>query len=359
MLALCEGGSIPSASELKPVSELAAEASDPLVKCALLRALAAVLVLGAEYMPALEIVRRALLEAEEFHLDFVRPHTLVSQAAANIGLRRFADASAVLLEIEAAARHMNDPYLAANADIQRCRLLLSEGSRKAALDAVSGTWSRGPTPARQMEFAVTRAAAIACNGDPEVALNELKRVEDTSRWLEPQHLLRWTRSVCLLMLERKQAQELVKEAYAATVATQAFDVFLFAQRLHPLILATLAEDHGLHARLADLLARANDEQRGRAYGIAPARAAPGEEHGLTKREREVYSLLAEGRSNREIAHALFISEVTVKVHVRHILRKLGVRTRTEAAIQATRMRQPQVPAVGYREPLPDEPDPQR
>ena len=357
MLALCEDGSISSASELKPISELAADAGDPLVKCALLRALAAVLVLGAEYVPALEIVDRALYEADHFHLDFVRPHMLVSQAAANIGLRRFSDASAVLLEIEAAARHMNDPYLAANADIQRCRLLLSEGSPKAALDAVSGTWSRGPTPARQMEFGVTRAAAIACNGDPDLALDELKRVEDMSRWLEPQLLLRWAQSMCLLMLEKEQAQELVRQAYAATVATQAFDVFLFAQRLHPLILGTLAEDETLHERLADLLARANDEHRGRAYGIAPTRPTLSEPHRLTKREREVYSLLAEGRSNREIARALFISEVTVKVHVRHILRKLGVRTRTEAAIQATRMRQPQERAVVHRESLPNDSDP--
>src|SRR5205823_10963554 len=125
---------------------------DPLIKCALLRALAAVLVLGAEYVPALEIVERALREAKQFHLDFVRPHTLVSQAAANIGLRRFNDATAVLREVETAAQEMNDSYLAANADIQRCRLLLSQGSAKAALDAASGSWSRGPTPARQMEF---------------------------------------------------------------------------------------------------------------------------------------------------------------------------------------------------------------
>jgi two-component system nitrate/nitrite response regulator NarL len=55
---------------------------------------------------------------------------------------------------------------------------------------------------------------------------------------------------------------------------------------------------------------------------------------LTRRETEVYGLLSQGLSNKEIAMALFISESTAKVHVRHILKKLGVRTRTEAALKA-------------------------
>jgi DNA-binding NarL/FixJ family response regulator len=52
---------------------------------------------------------------------------------------------------------------------------------------------------------------------------------------------------------------------------------------------------------------------------------------LSHREREVYELLAQGRSNRDIARTLFISESTTKVHVRHIFEKLGVRSRAEAA----------------------------
>ncbi len=57
---------------------------------------------------------------------------------------------------------------------------------------------------------------------------------------------------------------------------------------------------------------------------------------LTVREREVVRLLARGLGNREIARELFIAENTVKNHVRAILEKLGVRTRTEAAMLAAR-----------------------
>jgi DNA-binding NarL/FixJ family response regulator len=52
---------------------------------------------------------------------------------------------------------------------------------------------------------------------------------------------------------------------------------------------------------------------------------------LSQREREVYELLVQGRTNKEIASALFISESTTKVHVRHIFEKLGVHSRAEAA----------------------------
>lgn len=52
--------------------------------------------------------------------------------------------------------------------------------------------------------------------------------------------------------------------------------------------------------------------------------------GLTQREQDTLALLSEGRSNSEIARELFISECTVKFHVRHIFEKLDVRNRVEA-----------------------------
>jgi DNA-binding NarL/FixJ family response regulator len=57
---------------------------------------------------------------------------------------------------------------------------------------------------------------------------------------------------------------------------------------------------------------------------------------LTARERDVLAELARGRSNREIARALRLSEKTVKTHVSAILGKLGVQDRTQAALHAVR-----------------------
>lgn len=78
----------------------------------------------------------------------------------------------------------------------------------------------------------------------------------------------------------------------------------------------------LHPDVAGLLA-AGDAQ-------PPAMAR------LTGREREVLTEIARGRSNREIARALALSEKTVKTHVSGILTKLGVQDRTQAALFAVR-----------------------
>ena len=57
---------------------------------------------------------------------------------------------------------------------------------------------------------------------------------------------------------------------------------------------------------------------------------------LTERETEVLKLLARGQANKQIARSLYIGEKTVKTHVRRILIKLNVRSRTQAALYAAR-----------------------
>ncbi len=58
-------------------------------------------------------------------------------------------------------------------------------------------------------------------------------------------------------------------------------------------------------------------------------------HQLSPREREILVLIAKGDSNKHIARALDIAETTVKIHVQHILRKLGLSNRVHAAVYAT------------------------
>ena len=64
--------------------------------------------------------------------------------------------------------------------------------------------------------------------------------------------------------------------------------------------------------------------------------APESPEDLTERETEVLKLLAQGQANKQIASSLFVSEKTVKAHVSSILMKLGVQSRTQAALHAVR-----------------------
>ncbi len=69
---------------------------------------------------------------------------------------------------------------------------------------------------------------------------------------------------------------------------------------------------------------------------APARgdAAPADKDKLSPREREIMAFLAKGASNKEIARDLALAESTVKIHVQHILRKLNLSSRVQAAVYA-------------------------
>ena len=79
-----------------------------------------------------------------------------------------------------------------------------------------------------------------------------------------------------------------------------------------------------------------DELRRVTGALATPRLTADVEVPLTQRESEVLRQLAYGLTNKEIAQALHISYETVKEHVQHILRKIGVSDRTQAAVWAVR-----------------------
>jgi len=96
----------------------------------------------------------------------------------------------------------------------------------------------------------------------------------------------------------------------------------------------------------DLLAKLQEAARGRmplterltallAHSLrAEAQPKDPDQAGLTEQERRILELIAAGKSNKLIARELDIAEGTVKVHVKHLLRKLNLRSRVEAAVWA-------------------------
>ena len=139
------------------------------------------------------------------------------------------------------------------------------------------------------------------------------------------------------------------EEYVALwrAAVQAFDYGdVFEQARSRLYLAHALRISGSADEAAAELTRARStaQQLGAAPLLAaidavrgrPAAAGAPGLGALTDRERDVFGLVTQGRMNRQIATALFISEKTVSVHVSNILAKLGVHSRTEAAALARR-----------------------
>ena len=117
----------------------------------------------------------------------------------------------------------------------------------------------------------------------------------------------------------------------------AVDYVVTSYRANPELLAALLRDPSTAERAGYIVSRAADNDLAASIGLDTA-AVYSPVSTLSTREREVYDLLCEGLPNREIAKHLFISNETVKVHVRHVFDKVGIRSRTALALQAANRR---------------------
>jgi DNA-binding NarL/FixJ family response regulator len=131
---------------------------------------------------------------------------------------------------------------------------------------------------------------------------------------------------------RQVESETLARALAAAQSTGNFDAFVCAYRAFPPILLALPRLASVETGPFVTLLQSLDRPLAASIGLArPSRHPAVQGNSLTPREREVLELVGQGLTNREISRTLWISESTVKVHVRHLLEKLGARSRTEAA----------------------------
>ncbi|WP_067534808.1 helix-turn-helix transcriptional regulator [Nocardia crassostreae] len=156
----------------------------------------------------------------------------------------------------------------------------------------------------------------------------------TSTYLGQIELLLGKCAAALADRETAEADLAAAARICAAIGAPAFAVEADAER------ALLAARHGDAAAARALAERILPTARAldmppwieRLEAIMKSEAA----HSLSRREREVATLIAAGRTNREIAKSLFIAERTAQNHVQHILSKLGYTNRSQIAAWAAR-----------------------
>jgi LuxR family maltose regulon positive regulatory protein len=311
---------------------LAEECHDPMVRSSFLNILGHNLVLAAYYDEALDVAAEALQHAHQAQLAFAVPHALLFRAKAQLGLRRFALAQRSVEEALSQPA-LEDVHVAANASATAAKIQIARGRAREACEITARAWTLLPG-GMMSEFLATRALALACDGQ----ISECARTSDEAlragESIVGRVLTASTGAALAVMNQSEDAPRLVREAFARAVESGDVDSFVLVCRgLPDLATATAQYCVDRRSEFTEMLMRSHDRDLARRAGL-PTAFATEREPDLSKRENEVLDLVVEGLSNREIAARLFISEVTVKVHLRNIFAKMGVRSRTEAAVRA-------------------------
>ena len=306
--------------------------SDPLLVSSFQSTYSAVLGLVARYEDALEASAAFLATIERYRLDFARPYALCALALASAGLRHWDQADACVSEAIQIARKSRDAHAHQLCVSQHMRILAQQGRHQEAL-ALETPSVRSPLPAAKAEVLCSRALVLAAVGRVGEAHALADDVRGLSHAVEPAVLLAGVDAICALKAHDADAIERVVELEQTAFRTGAFDLLVTAYRSTPELLTVLLHASPHRDRLVGVIRSVGDEDLARAVGHAIF-AGGDPRHNLSRREREVYELLIEGLSNREIGKLLYIEESTVKVHAQHIYDKLGPRSRTALAVQA-------------------------
>jgi LuxR family maltose regulon positive regulatory protein len=304
------------------------QVEDPRVRSNVTYVIASALTQKAEYDLAREWLCEFFATAEEFGLEFAMPYANWTLAQAAIGQRRFGEAERALQSIEDIAARTHEHHHLLNARSLRARLLLQNGEPEAASRCVADPAAMPVIPSWKGEYLATRALASACMGDLTGSRRAQRLASAASAALEVRGLVLAARAVTALSNGRG-----VSTRIGALIETadrlEIWDPVVCALRSAPAVGDAVAANQQLRSQLEALYLRIGDLTLAKRAGFRTrANAAPRDV--LSPRELEVLGLIACGYKNREISRALFIAESTTKVHVRHVLEKLGVRTRAEA-----------------------------
>jgi DNA-binding CsgD family transcriptional regulator len=268
-------------------------------------------------------------DINEYDLEFARPHATWATALIRIGRRRFGEAERLLQTLEDGAAERGDEQHTLNARILRARLLLQTGKSEEAVALTDRDCPARLYPSWRGEFLATRAIALAALEQPEAADVLGEEALTVSRMVEVRMLVAAAKAISAAR-SRNPSNSLALLESATELGV--WDPVVCALRTFPALSDAFSHNPLWRERIELLYEASNDLGLARRAGFR-TRSNRSPKEILTPREFEVLGLIARGMRNAEIAKALFISQSTTKVHVRHILEKLGVRTRAEAVLR--------------------------
>jgi ATP/maltotriose-dependent transcriptional regulator MalT len=313
--------------------QLLDRSEDPVVRTGFLQTYGVALILAARYVEAASVARREIDEAQRLRLDWVLPHALEMQACAAAGLRDFHAALKTLSRVRRLAA--GNAHTELNVDVVTARIHLCNGAPERAIDLLQGRDGSATSPGMHGDFLATLGLCFVCARRLEEGRRLLDEAEEVTTHLEARTLSAFGRAVATYLSGSGAApeQEALREACGVARETGNYDAFVTSYRACPAMLRDLP-DVDDDAESFSSVVRSNDLGLATSFGLGPPPVERRSGEDLTRREREVLQLLGQGLTNRQIARTLWIAESTVKVHIHHVLEKLGVHSRTEAAVMA-------------------------
>jgi len=319
-------------TEADVAATLLGRVRDPLLVSSFESIYSIALGLAARYAEARDVAERFARTVQRYRLDFAVAYSNASLAQALAGLREWTEAnSSALSAVEIAARnrdwHAQQLFVAL-----LMRIFSQQGRQQDALDLELPV-PRAPLPAAEAELTSSRAFALVSSGRVQEARASIHSVRALSGAIEPNVLLKAVDAIAALKAHDADLIERVIDLEDTAFTRGGPDLLVGAYRSVPELLSILIRQTKQPARLVGLIRRAHDEDLTTIVGQRTF-AGGDPRDSLSRREREVYELLIQRLTNREIANLLFIEESTVKVHVQHIYDKLGTRSRVALTVQA-------------------------